>query len=93
MIAAGRQALRWKSRPIREQTIAADRTIWQTADGRFRVVRSRSLYGLPLVFYALTIGAAGEWAIVGRHRRRGRAMARCEEVFRESLQRPRRGVS
>ncbi len=92
MIAA-RHVLRWKSRPKRERTVAAERTIWETADGRFRVVRSRSLYGLPLTFYALTIGAAGEWAIVGRHRKRAPAMSRCAEIFRHSLQRPRRGVS
>ena len=93
MIAASRPALDWNTRPRRERTIAAERTIWQTSCGRFRVVRSASLYGLPLVFYALAIGEFGEWRIVGRHRKRGPAIDRCGEVFRNSLQRPRRGVS
>lgn len=85
--------LAWKRRARRQRTAAADRTIWESADGRFRVVRSQSLFGLPTVFYSLTIGAAGEWAIAGRHRKRGPAARRCETIFRRRLQSSARSVS
>lgn len=93
MIVLDRQALRWKTRPTRERTIAAERTIWQTSCGHFRVVRSQSLFGLPTAFYAMTIGTAGEWAIIGRHRKRGPAFKRCGESFRRDLRLRAGGVS
>ena len=76
-----KRALAWKTRPRQEQTIAARRSIWESRDGRFRVVRSQSLFGLPTVFYSCCRGVAGEWAILGRHRKRGPALARCRRYW------------
>ena len=39
-------------RAVAETTKTARRRIWVTRDGRHRVVESKSLYGLPLKFYA-----------------------------------------
>ncbi|HVA50161.1 MAG TPA: hypothetical protein VNH11_27595 [Pirellulales bacterium] len=72
----------WSRRPRRETTIVADRWIWRDRGGRYRVVRSRSRFGIrPDTWYALHLADLGGrrcWSILSRHRRRGAAFAACD---------------
>lgn len=42
------------TRARREVNQCATRRIWRSRDGGYRVVESKSLYGLPTVFYAMS---------------------------------------
>jgi hypothetical protein len=73
----------WHDRPKRNRTETARRTIWQSVDGRFRVVKSKSLFGLSTLFYAMRrerINGISVWSIVGRHRKRQPAFQTCERA-------------
>jgi len=66
--------LEWKPRGKRVDTELSTWTVWATTDGRYRVVRSVSKYGLPTRHYA-TLGLR---KILGEHRTRLAAIRRCE---------------
>jgi hypothetical protein len=57
-------------------TDCARRRIWLSRCGEYRVVESRSLFGLPTVYYA-QIQQGGCWDVLSRHRKRGRAERAC----------------
>ena len=71
-------AIQWKAMPRTEVTITAKRRIWESHCGQYRVVNSRSLYGLPDVFYAMRRMAPNSWVIIRRHRKRRPAFRTCE---------------
>lgn len=66
--------IEWKKRTRHERTEVAVRQIWETVDGRFRVVRSRSLYGLPTVWYAMRRAGDLRPEAVGNQRRGTRSV-------------------
>lgn len=68
----------WR-RPIRDTTDTARRTIHASTDGRFRVVVSRSLFGLPTRVLACERVGNGE-VVRSRHRILRAAKAACEAV-------------
>jgi hypothetical protein len=70
--------VQWKARPRTEVTEVARRRIWESRCGQYRVVNSRSLYGLPDVFYAMRRMGPSSWAIIRRHRKRRPAFLSCE---------------
>jgi len=78
-------SLTWKC-PRTETTAVARRRIWESRCGRFRVVRSRYLYGrLPDVWYACILDQSNGrtfWAILSKHRRRKPAFAACQRACR-----------
>lgn len=69
--------LEWK-RGVSSTTDTAERMTWISRCGRYRVTRSRSLYGLPTTFYAeRSSGDSWEWFNRIRHRSRTAAERAC----------------
>jgi len=64
-----------------EQNAAARRRIWRSRDNRYRVVESKSLYGLPTTYYAMVyVGLdACQWDVISKHRKKARAVRACEQ--------------
>jgi hypothetical protein len=74
--------LRWPSRPRHEKTLVADRWIWQSRCGRFRVVHSRPFTRIIaerwLVLHFNDQAASPGWDIISRHQKKRRAFAAAE---------------
>jgi len=64
--------------PRRDTTLCAKRRHWYSRDKRYRVTESRSLFGLPTIYYALVLDGAC-WSIISRHRTREAAQEACEQ--------------
>jgi len=76
-------ALNWKSRCRKDQTAAADRKIWETKCGRYRVVFSHIRYGNVLSdkWYA-EYRVGNGWGIISKHIKKHTAMKACENRHR-----------
>lgn len=80
--------LDWKRRTRTEWRNDFHHRIWETRDGRYRVVRSRTelgaVYGSkpPATFYAIAVSALPNGrrceSIISRHRTRDAAFAACQ---------------
>ena len=97
----------WLKQPKYDETLVARRTIYESADHRFRVVKSRPiLSGLAVMVYAMarrdcTGFCGGEcWDILSKHRATGPAFKAVEREARlvscpiqrvASRERPRQG--
>lgn len=66
----------------RADSISADRMVWESDCGQYRIVRSKSRYGnLPVDWYATTVAYDTRggtklqigWVIISRHRTRAAA--------------------
>ena len=63
-----------------EMTLCAERTIWQSPDGNWRVVCSVSLFGLSDIYHACHRTTDG-WQIVKAHRESGAAWRTLERAM------------
>ena len=72
------------ARPRRDRTETARRTIYGSHNGGWRVVISRSLFGLPSRVYAIRRVAGGE-VILSTHRQLCPALRACERDMRLRL--------
>jgi hypothetical protein len=89
--------LEWKKRCVKDQTMAADRKIWETKCGRFRVIFSHIRYGggaLPDTYLAMRLEhienlPEPSWSIISRHKKREKAMEACEKKSEEKPSRKR----
>lgn len=81
--------LAWRA-PRSRVTVTSKCRVWQSVDGRYRVVRARSLFGLPTVYYALRLTTVNgrdcwlpiEWSAKAglvKHRKKGPAFKACEK--------------
>jgi hypothetical protein len=82
----------WLKRPKYDETEVARRTIYESADHQFRVVKSRPFfYGLAVVVYAMRRrdanpgGCRGNdcWDILSKHRKTRPAFAAVQRAARE----------
>jgi len=79
MSRAMQDEIKFSRRGRRERTDCAERMIWLSRCGRYRIVRSRYLYGrLPEVYYAQVLDG-GCWDVISQHRKRLPAEAACRK--------------
>ena len=77
--------LDWKKRCRKDQTMSADRKIWETRCGKYRLIFSHIRYGegiLPDVWYALELDN-GYWEIISKHRKKNTAQKACEKKHKQ----------
>ena len=74
--------MEFPKRPRIELTMTARRRIWRSKCGRFRVIESISLYGLPTVWYVMKIDLYDSWSIASRHRKKSAAFKAAEKLGR-----------
>lgn len=80
-----RDEIEFSRRGRRERTDCAERTIWISRCGRYRVVRSVYLFGhLPNVYYAQVLRDGRCWDVISQHRKRRTAEAACRRDARRS---------
>ena len=93
-VKAERQAMiEFRKRAKRETTLSAERSIWETWCGSYRVVFSRSRFGPRKGRQAIADEYRAEvrrkingrwcWAVISRHKRRERALEACRKINAE----------
>lgn len=71
--------LEFALRAKRIDTDTAKRWRWQSACGRYRVVKAVSKYGLPRTFYAIYLDGMGESMLSNQCRTKDGAVTKCQE--------------
>jgi hypothetical protein len=79
------EPLVWKQRCRKDETAVADRKIWGTKCGKYRVVHSHIRYGeLPDKWYAQELDNNGHtWEIISKHEKKDTAVKACEKRHRK----------
>ena len=82
----------WKKRCRKDQTMAADRKIWETKCIRYRVCFSHIRYGLgeiPDCYYAEESYTNSDdkicWRLISKHRKKLPAHKSCEKAYKEKI--------
>jgi hypothetical protein len=77
--------LDWEKECQKDQTVCADRKIWETKCGKYRVIFSHIRYGegiLPDQWYAMELNNKN-WDVISKHRKKTAAQKACEKSHKK----------